>query len=179
MKLGALVETLPPHKELSPVAQELWLRILEPYSLDQVLSALDRIGTTAKFMPAPANIIELIEGTPHDRGLLAWSRVRMAIAKYGHGSSVDFQDAKIHAAIVGIGGWVKLCSMNVRDLEYIGKEFIHLYGLATGKDGLKALPGAYSDCLLGTMNPPVVVEALAGLPDGTISQTQKMIKAET
>lgn len=116
-------------KPLSSVAIELWWDRMGRYDLQQVRRAFELHGRDeqGRFMPQPADLIRHIEGTATDRALLAWNRVLTAIGSVGAYQDVDFGEPAIHAAVHDLGGWVRLCRGDTRELGFVQKRFTDAY----------------------------------------------------
>lgn len=104
----------------------------------QALSDLD-IGTlqkgvwnvintrkTATF-PKVAEIREAAVGNVEDQALLAFEKVRRAVAEYGAYKTVVFDDPIIHAAIENCGGWLAICEKTLDEWKWFQKDFIKAY----------------------------------------------------
>jgi len=76
-----------------------------------------------QFLPTPADIIRLLEGSGEDRALIAWAKVDKAIPIIGSYTSVVFDDCLIHAVIEDMGGWIKLCKTTTEQLTFSGLEY--------------------------------------------------------
>lgn len=95
-----------------------------------------RAGGGRPNFPRPADLRDLVTGTPDDRAALAWSRLLGAIEIHGSYVSVDFRDPAMHAAIEAMGGWAEMWRLEParlahegrdRDLGYKRHEFCQLY----------------------------------------------------
>jgi hypothetical protein len=104
-------------------AYELGLRGLTAEEIQLATqSALER----CKFMPTPAELRQMLFGTPDERAERAWSVVRDTIERHrSHTDGFDFGNPAIHAAIRGMGGWEELQWRLRRESEaFARKEFI-------------------------------------------------------
>ncbi|MGE4348855.1 MAG: DUF6475 domain-containing protein [Candidatus Berkiella sp.] len=112
--------------DLSDVMLKIYWKILEIYSWKDVAKAL-RLHTEdpdiGQFMPKPADVIRIIRGSSQSICFQAWSKVERAIRIVGPYYSVVFDDITIHAVIDEMGGWVKLCRVTERDLNFVVREF--------------------------------------------------------
>lgn len=52
-----------------------WWWALDDLEVDDVVQAIRQLARTAKRMPAPADVRELVEGSPRDHALAAWNQV--------------------------------------------------------------------------------------------------------
>ena len=74
-----------------------------------------------------AVVTRIIDGDSETRALVAWSKVTRAIREIGAWESVIFDDAKIHAVIVEMGGWIELCRKTTKELDFLLREFEKRY----------------------------------------------------
>lgn len=80
-----------------------------------------------QFFPKPADIIRFLEGSAQTRALQAWSLVERAIREIGAYQSLAFEDCLIHAVIEEMGGWIKLCTVSLKELPFVSLEFQRRY----------------------------------------------------
>lgn len=116
--------------EFSPTAIEIYWRILEPFSLEDVRAAIYRHmqnPDVGKFLPKPADIIMAIEGSSQNQALSAWSKTTYGIRVVGGYASVAFDDALIHVVVKDMSNWIKLCDAEEKQMPFIGKEFQDRY----------------------------------------------------
>lgn len=112
--------------DLSEAVLKLYWKILQTYPWPDVAKALRLHAEdpdTGQFMPKPADIIRIIKGNSQSQCLQAWTKVERAIRTIGPYYSVVFDDALIHAVIDEMGGWVKLCKVTEKELNFITREF--------------------------------------------------------
>jgi hypothetical protein len=122
---------------------QLWWAALLEYSIEEVRAGFTRFVKSAdsgKFPPKPADIIRCLEGGEADRGALAWSKVLGAIGSVGCYQSVAFDDATIHAVIMDMGGWTKLCRLDGKEVEFRANEFAKRYRAYAERGGAKEFP---------------------------------------
>lgn len=108
----------------------IWWRVLshiEFQSVRQALNAHVVHPDKGQFMPKPADVIEHLEGSTESQALKAWSLVAKAMREVGGYSSVIFPDARIHAVIRDMGGWIALCQSKLVDLPFRAREFEKRY----------------------------------------------------
>jgi hypothetical protein len=82
---------------------------------------------TGRFMPTPADLIQVIEGSPADQADAAWAMVLEAARVHGQSRSVAFSDPLIPAVVLGVGGFARICMCNIKDLHWLKREFMPLY----------------------------------------------------
>lgn len=118
------------NKKLSNQLLEIYWRALIKYDLHDIQCSLHRLivdTDVGQFMPKPADIVRSLEGDSESRALMAWSKVMQAIRQVGAWDSVVFDDLKIHAVIMDMGGWVGLCRRPSKDLDFLYHEFKNRY----------------------------------------------------
>lgn len=123
-------------KPLSTGAIALWWQALERYEIDQVERAfaqLVRDADRGQFMPKPADVIRILDGTSSDRAALAWGKVLEAARRVGGYSDVVFDDAAIHAAVEDLGGWPAICRTDMDELSYAQHRFAQAYRAYVGR----------------------------------------------
>jgi len=114
------------NKPLSDGIKNIWWRTLRPFDFEAVSEAFSRwlVNTEAgKWLPRPADILQMMGGTATDGSLIAWSTVERAIRRVGPWRSIQFEDALIGRVVSEMGGWVKLCSTDDKELPFVAKEF--------------------------------------------------------
>lgn len=117
-------------KNLSKTMIHLYWQALEAYSLSEVKTALKAHichPDTGCFLPKPADFIRHLEGNTQSQALQAWTCVERAIREIGSYQSVAFDDSFIHAVIEDMGGWVKLCTITLKELPFCSLEFQKRY----------------------------------------------------
>jgi hypothetical protein len=128
-------------KTLGEPALRIWWQTMERFDFREFDRALRRCiesPDTGQFMPKPADVIRHIDGSSSDRALVAWGRVFDAMSRVGAYSSVDFAEPAIHAAIVDLGGWVKLCRSEEDELPFIQKRFCDAYRTYSSRGSVNA-----------------------------------------
>lgn len=133
-------------QDASEFTLQVWWQGCQPFSFEQVSKALTAHATDpdkGQFAPKVADIVRQLAGTKTDRSLLAWGRVHDAMSSVGAYQDVDFGDNAIHAAIMDLGGWMKLCRTELTDLSYLQHKFCEAYRAyqAAGVAEIPALAG--------------------------------------
>ncbi len=120
--------------ELPEVAAALWLRFLDGYTIPQLKIAFERHGRRSRWMPKPAEIIAILEGTDEDSqerlkadGERAWLAAVRAVGAVGMYNSPSFDDPATTQAIALMGGWPWFCQMDDRQEPFERNRFIALY----------------------------------------------------
>lgn len=120
-------------KEITEAIRNLYWRILEPYSDEQAERAFKTVIATRKFFPKPAELLEVLEGTPEDRAQEALEKVLWAVRHVGPYASVTFDDPKIHGAIEAMGGWIAFQDCTMDEWTWRQKDFLRHYAIQTAK----------------------------------------------
>ncbi|WP_250481876.1 DUF6475 domain-containing protein [Caballeronia sp. NCTM5] len=117
-------------QDYSKFAGSVWLEAMKPYDFDAVADALNRHCVNpdnGQFMPKPADIVRMLEGSTQDSGMVAWSKVDTAIRQRGTYVSVVFDDPIIHRVILDMGGWVLVGGKGEDEWPFVAKEFVNRY----------------------------------------------------
>lgn len=117
-------------QDASVFTLSVWWQGCQPFSFEQVSKALTAHATDpdkGQFAPKVADIVRQLAGTKTDRSLLAWGRVHDAMNSVGAYQDVDFGDNAIHAAIMDLGGWVKLCRTELTEMSFLQHRFCEMY----------------------------------------------------
>jgi len=120
----------PSDPEPNPVVYELFYESIKSLGFDAVKKGFSvhiQSPDNGKWMPKPADIIRIIEGTSQDTAHIAWSKVRKSISVVGSYQTVVFDDPIIHRVIQDMGGWIRICGLNEKDISYTGHEFKNRY----------------------------------------------------
>ena len=118
------------NKKLSPELIAIYWHALKQYEFSIIQKCMSHLicdTNIGQFMPKPADVIALINGKTTTRAMKAWNKVLWAIRFIGAWDSVQFDDEKIHAVIMDMGGWTQLCRRNSNDLPFLAREFERLY----------------------------------------------------
>jgi len=95
------------NRDFPESAVELYWQSLKQFSYAQVEQALQAHQNNpdgGEFMPKPADIRRLLQGSGQERALSAWTKVEKSIANIGGYESVVFDDVLIHAVLEDMGG---------------------------------------------------------------------------
>lgn len=114
----------------SSMVVNVYFRTLRDFDIAQVRQALSDHIRTNRFFPRPCELVEQIAGTAEDRARKAWQEVLETLERDGSYASVRFSNPLIHWALVRMGGWPHMGTMNGRDEPFREKDFIHWYGKA-------------------------------------------------
>lgn len=125
----------------------VWWGACQAFDFEQVSSALQKHATDperGRFAPKVADIVRALQGTTTDRAAIAWGKVHGAMSSVGAYKDVVFDDPAIHAVIEDLGGWPKICRVEVSELSYLQHRFQEAHKAYTerGKfDYMRRLPG--------------------------------------
>lgn len=117
-------------KRLTDFAIEIYWRALQHLDIAVFREAMQRHVTSpdnGQFMPRPADIIRMTQGSSQDKALQAWHKVDRAVRTVGVHRSVVFDDALIHRAVAEMGGWIALGSKTEDDWPFVAREFEQRY----------------------------------------------------
>ncbi len=123
-------------QDVSGFALQVWWQACANFELEQVTKALTAHAMDAErgqFAPKPADLVRQLAGTATDRAMLAWGKVHDAMGRVGAYQDVVFDDAVIHAVVEDLGGWVKLCRTEIKELGYVQHRFAEAYRAYAGK----------------------------------------------
>lgn len=113
-------------KDCSTFTLTVWWNALQSCEMEQVAGALQRHATDperGQFAPKVADIVRILHGTTTERAALAWGKVHEAMSSVGAYRDVVFDDPAIHAVVEDLGGWPKVCRMDVKELSYLQHRF--------------------------------------------------------
>ncbi|PCH57212.1 MAG: hypothetical protein COC15_01580 [Legionellales bacterium] len=133
--------------QTSDFTTQFYWNALKKYEFCVVEQAFSRHATNpdnGQFMPKPADIIRILDGTSSDKSLAAWQKVVAAMDQVSVYDSIAFDDAIIHAVIYAMGGWQRLCDTTISDMPFRAQEFQKRYALF-----LKQPPLHYPKYLVG------------------------------
>lgn len=135
-------------KDLSDFSGNVWWTAMEPYDFAAVKDAFNRHAANpdnGQFMPMPADIIRMLEGSTQDAAMAAWAKVDAAVRMVGPHRSVCFDDALIHRVLFEMGGWVLISGKDDKEWPFVRNEFVTRY---RGYRGRRQLPD-YPPVMIG------------------------------
>ena len=115
---------------------DVWVNAMQPFDYGQVSRAFSAHlanPENGQYMPKPADIVKVLQGTSTDRAALAWGKTLEAMGSVGAYQDVVFDDPAIHAAVEDLGGWPKLCRTETKDLSYAQHRFSESYKAYAGR----------------------------------------------
>jgi hypothetical protein len=117
-------------KEASSFSLDVWWHAMKPYDFDAVRDALGRHCVnpdSGQFLPKPADVVKMLEGSTLDSAVLAWTKVDAAVQRVGTYTTVVFDDALIHRVLDDMGGWIQMGTKTIDEWPFVAKEFQQRY----------------------------------------------------
>jgi len=123
-------------KDVSKFLLDVWWDACKSFEMEQISKALQRHACDperGQFAPKVADIARVLSGTSTDRAAIAWGKVHEAMSAVGAYTDVVFDDPAIHAVIEDLGGWPKVCRMDLKELSYLQHRFQESHRAYTGR----------------------------------------------
>ncbi|HKS73497.1 MAG TPA: DUF6475 domain-containing protein [Terriglobales bacterium] len=117
-------------QDFSAFAAKVWWHAMQPFDFAAVSEALSKHCVnpdSGQFMPKPADIVKMLQGSTQDSALVAWSKVDRAVRTVGTHSSVAFDDPLIHRVITEMGGWIQMGTKSDDEWPFVRNEFVNRY----------------------------------------------------
>jgi hypothetical protein len=117
-------------KNITKDVLTIYWSALKRYTIEDVKHALNvhvQNPDAGQFLPKPADLIKILDGSAETVALQAWSKAEKAIRSVGPYQSVVFDDPLIHAVIMDMGGWIEMNNMMEDELPYKAREFEKRY----------------------------------------------------
>lgn len=136
-------------KKIDEVTFEIYWGALENFSFADISRAVQthiKNPDSGQFMPKPADIVKYLHGDTKTQSLIAWSRVRRMVSRVGGYQSIEFEDKFSNQVIYDMGGWVKLCLMDEKKIDFYENEFLRRYQsylISPRECDVKFLPGLF------------------------------------
>ncbi|TDR82187.1 DUF6475 domain-containing protein [Paludibacterium purpuratum] len=170
-------------KRLAPFAIEIYWRALQHLDIAVFREAMQRHVTSpdnGQFMPKPADIIRMTQGSSQDKALQAWHKVDKAVRTVGVHRSVAFDDPLIHRAIAEMGGWIMLGNKTEDEWPFVAREFEQRYRAFASRQERPDYPPVLVGISEANNNrkghdsePPALIGDAAGAKAVMIAGTQK------
>lgn len=117
-------------KEINDFALDLWWQAMKHFDLPAIIQAFNRhvVNPEAgKWLPKPADIIRMLQGSTQDAALIAWAKVDKAVRHKGTYVDVVFDDPLIHRVLHDMGGWTALGQKSEDEWPFVAREFENRY----------------------------------------------------
>lgn len=117
-------------QDTSAFALGVWWQAMKPFDFAAVADALNRHCVnpdSGQFMPKPADVVKMLQGSSQDSAMVAWAKVDKGVRQVGTYASVAFDDPIIHRVIHDMGGWVVLGTKTEHEWPFVAKEFENRY----------------------------------------------------
>ncbi|NSX14984.1 hypothetical protein HTY52_12950 [Cupriavidus taiwanensis] len=117
-------------QDFSEFAGRVWWQAMQPFDFEAVAEAFNRHAVnpdSGQFMPKPADIVKMLQGTTQDSALVAWAKVDRALRTVGTYRSVSFDDPLIHRVLTEMGGWIELGRKTEDEWPFVRNEFVNRY----------------------------------------------------
>ncbi|CBJ38308.1 conserved protein of unknown function, phage related [Ralstonia solanacearum CMR15] len=117
-------------QDYSVFAGRVWWEAMKPFDFAAVSDAFNRHCVnpdSGQFLPKPADIVRMLQGSTQDAALVAWAKVDRAVRTVGTYRSVVFDDALIHRVVTEMGGWVHIGGQAESEWPFVRNEFVNRY----------------------------------------------------
>ena len=182
-------------KDFSVFSGSVWWEAMKPFDLKAVGDAINRHCVnpdSGQFMPKPADVVKMLQGSTQDSALVAWSKLDRAVREVGPYRSVVFEDALIHRIVLEMGGWTSFGAKDEKEWPFVRNEFVNRYRGYRGRSEIPDYPpvliglaeannrkagfDAEPPLLLG--NPDVAKRVMGGGSNNHILQVQQLAPAD-
>ncbi|BDD90886.1 hypothetical protein PanNE5_03260 [Pandoraea sp. NE5] len=130
-------------QDYSDFVGQVWWGAMQVFDLAAVRDALGRHAANpdaGQFLPKPADVVKMLQGSTQDSALFAWHKVDKAIREVGTYASVAFDDALIHRIVFEMGGWVSLGTKDESEWPFVKNEFVNRYRGYRGRSQVPEYP---------------------------------------
>jgi len=117
-------------KEINGFTLDVWWSALKQFDLPAITQAFSRhvVNTeSGKWLPKPADIMRMLQGSSQDAAMTAWAKVDKALRHKGTYVDVVFDDPLIHRVLHDMGGWVSLGQKTEDEWPFVAREFENRY----------------------------------------------------
>lgn len=117
-------------QDFSDFAGGVWWEALKPYDFSAVADALNRHAVNpdvGQFMPKPADVVRMLQGSTQDAALVAWAKLDRAVRTVGTYRTVVFDDPLLHRVVADMGGWVMFGTKTEDEWPFLRNEFVNRY----------------------------------------------------
>lgn len=161
-------------KNLDTNLLKLWLRLLEPYTVEAVNEAVQRVIENYDFKTLPpfAVLKKHLDGGRTQEQTLAmkaeaeWDLVMENVGRYGWQREPDWHPTTAHV-LRSMGGWQAVCNWQTSSLDWKHKDFVERWQQADGN--LELMQGGALAIEAGIKRRLALksVDEAAGLPRGS------------
>ncbi|VVE68888.1 bacteriophage protein [Pandoraea anapnoica] len=130
-------------QDYSDFVGQVWWGAMKVFDLAAVRDALGRHAANpdaGQFLPKPADVVKMLEGSTQDSALLAWHKTDKAVREVGTHVSVVFDDALIHRVVFEMGGWVLIGGKDDKEWPFVRNEFVNRYRGYRGRSQVPEYP---------------------------------------
>lgn len=117
-------------RDVSSFALTVWWEAMKPFDIEAVSQAMNRHvmnPDSGQFMPKPADVVRMLQGSTQDAALRAWAKVDKAVRQVGTWDDVVFDDPLIHRVLHDMGGWIAMGQKTEDEWPFVAKEFENRY----------------------------------------------------
>lgn len=117
-------------QDISIFAIGVWWTTMQQFDLSAVQDALGRHAMnpdTGQFLPKPADVVKMLQGSTNDSALIAWTKVDRTVRMVGPYESVCFDDPLINGVLSEMGGWSELNRCSEEEWPFKRNEFVNRY----------------------------------------------------
>jgi hypothetical protein len=130
-------------RDFSKFTGGIWWAALKIFDYEAIAEALNRHcinPDVGQFLPMPADVVRMLQGSTQDAALVAWAKVDRAVRYAGTHVSVAFDDPLIHRVLTEMGGWVQLGIKEESDWPFLKNEFVTRYRGYRGRSEIPEYP---------------------------------------
>lgn len=117
-------------RDVSNFALSVWWEAMRPFDFAAVAQSLNRHvmnPDSGQYMPKPADIVRMLQGSTQDAALIAWAKVDKAVRHVGTWEDVAFDDPLIHRVLHDMGGWIAMGQKTEDEWPFVAREFENRY----------------------------------------------------
>ena len=131
--MALLAETF--DKDFTVQRVEIYARALAEYPIEVIAAAVDDAIRRLKFFPKPAELIELIEGSPDDQAEHGWGQIWLALTRSGTYQSLLCEDDVLAETVRRLyGSWADAWNILRPEADPPGHQIHHRNFVSTYRD---------------------------------------------
>ena len=158
---------------VSEFALQVWWQAMQQFDLVAVREALGRHAMnpdSGQFLPRPADVVRMMQGSTQDSALTALTKLETAISSVGSWGTVAFDDALIHVVVEEMGGWISICAHAAKEWEFrLKKEFCDRYRAYKARGEVPP----YGPVLMGLFDAQNVAQGFPAQPVKMVGDVRK------